>query len=131
MEPAVEFLTVEECAQVDAALLTARDKFTARVAIYALRSLKQIAAQSGQTVAHLDPGAITTWIATDPSLQDRIDSNFRSFFERLVMASLKPLNQAATQQGLPIESLSVPQVIGWFEEEAKRNLELGTDRASP
>jgi hypothetical protein len=122
MEPAVEFLTVEECAQVDAALLTARDKFTARVAIYALRSLKQIAAQSGQTVAHLDPGAITTWSATDPSLQDRIDSNFRSFFVQLVMASLKPLNLTAQQQDVPIESLSVPQVIAWFEQEAKRNL---------
>jgi hypothetical protein len=130
MEPAVEFLTVEECAEVDKALLTARDKFTARVAIYALRSLKQIAAQSATTVAHLEPDAISRWIETDPSLQDRIDSNFRSFFGRLVMASLKPLNHTAAQHGLPIEALTVPQVIGWFEQEAKRNLGLGADRTT-
>lgn len=115
LDPQAEFLTVEECNTVDAALLTAHGKFNARVAIYALRSLKQIAAESGLPIAQLDPNAIAHWVEADPSLQNNLDSNFRTFWTRLVLSALQPLHQMAAQANVPIEQLTITQVIAWFE----------------
>ncbi len=123
MEPTTEFLTPEECAEVDKALLTSRDKFSTRVAIYSLRSLKQIAQQSGQPISDLQPSQIQNWIYQDESLQGGIDSEFKTFFSRLVISSIHPLNQIASENGMSIESLSVPQVVRWFEKQAKQRLQ--------
>jgi hypothetical protein len=123
MNPTPEFLTREECAAVDAALLTAHGKFNARVAIYALRSLKQIAIATGTPIADLQPAAIVDWVESDPTVQNPTDDNFRSFWSRLVLSALKPLNKAAqTLDQTRLEDLTVPQVIGWFEQEAKKQL---------
>ncbi|PSB31885.1 hypothetical protein [Stenomitos frigidus] len=122
MQPSTEFLTPEECAEVDQALLTSRERFSARVAIYALRTLKQIAQVNGVAITKLDPKQIEAWVYQDESLQTGIDREFRSFFAQLVIASLNPLQQAARATGVPIESLTVAQVIIWFEEQAKLNL---------
>lgn len=117
-----EFLTPEECAEVDKALLTSRDKFTARVAIYALRSLKQIAQQEQTTIEALNPTQIENWVYNDPALQAGIDREFRQFFAKLVIASTKPLRRAARSLNTEVATLTVPQVITWFEEQAKENL---------
>ncbi len=122
MSSPAEFLTPEECAEVDKALLTARDKFTARVAIYALRSLKQIAQQENTTIEALDPLQIETWVYNDSSLQGDRDREFRQFFSKLVIAATKPLEQAARSLQTDIATLTVPQVIAWFEAQAKQNL---------
>jgi hypothetical protein len=123
MEPTTEFLTPEECLEVDTALLTAHDKFSARVAIYALRSLKIIANQSGQAIADLQPEQIIAWVENDPSLQPDIDANFRIFWSRLVISAAHPLQQIAAAQGGKIEDITVPQVVAWFEQIAKHKLE--------
>jgi hypothetical protein len=117
-----EFLTPEECAEVDKALLTSHDKFAARVAIYALRSLKQIAQQAGIPVSELTPEQIEDWIYQDPSLQTGMDVSFKAFFSRLVTASRQPLQQAAQSASVPVESLTLAQVIAWFEQDARRRL---------
>lgn len=122
MSSPAEFLTPAECAEVDKALLTARDKFTARVAIYALRSLKQIAQQENTTIEALDPLQIETWVYNDSSLQGDRDREFRQFFSKLVIAATKPLEQAARSLQTDIATLTVPQVIAWFEAQAKQNL---------
>lgn len=122
-EPTREFLTPEECAEVDKALLTSRDKFMTRVAIYSLRSLKQIAQQSGQTIADLNSRQIADWVANDPSLQQSMDSNFKDFFTQLTISSLKPLNESANDAGVAIEALTIPQLVSWFEKQAKLNLD--------
>jgi hypothetical protein len=122
MQPNSEFLTPEECLEVDKALLTAKDKFSARVSIYSLRSLKQIAQNSGKTIANLDPTQIEDWIYQDESLQGGIDSEFKKFFSKLVIASINPLNQVAEANGSSIEELSVPQVVAWFEAKAKEEM---------
>ena len=122
MEPTTEFLTPEECLEVDMALLTSHDKFSARVAIYALRSLKTIASQSGQAIADLQPEQIIAWVENDPSLQQGIDANFRIFWSRLVISSAKPLQQIAAAQGGAIEDITVKQVVTWFEQIAQRKL---------
>ncbi len=123
LDPNTEFLTVEECHTVDAALLTAHGKFNARVAIYALRSLKQIALETGTPIDQLQPAAIATWVEADPSLQNNLDTNFRGFWTKLVLSAIHPLNQAAAAAGVPIDDLDIRQVIQWFEQIAKAELE--------
>lgn len=122
MQPSNEFLTPEECAEVDKALLTSREKFSARVAIYALRSLKQIAQANGVTIVQLEPQQIEAWVYQDESLQAGVDREFRQFFSQLVIASMKPLRQMAAAAGVPIEAIGLAQVINWFEQQAKLNL---------
>lgn len=122
MQPATEFLTPDECAVVDQALLTAREKFSARVAIYALRSLKQIARQSGVAIDSLQTYQIVEWINQDASLQQGTDQDFKRFFAQLVNSSRKPLKQAAQEADVTVEALTIPQVIAWFEQESKKNL---------
>jgi hypothetical protein len=130
MNSAAEFLTPEECAEVDKALLTSQGKFTTRVAIYALRSLKTIAQQENCTIADLQPDQIEDWIYQDESLQDNgglletreASQKFRQFFCNLVISSIKPLKQAAQELEIQVEQLTVPQVIAWFEADAKKRL---------
>ena len=122
MQPSNEFLTPEECAEVDKALLTSHDKFSTRVAIYALRSLKQIAQTNGVPIVQLEPQQIEAWVYQDESLQTGIDREFRQFFSQLVIASMKPLRQIAAAAGVPIEAIELAQVINWFEQQAKLNL---------
>ncbi|MBE9009862.1 hypothetical protein IQ250_06550 [Pseudanabaenaceae cyanobacterium LEGE 13415] len=119
MQPNPEFLTPEECIEVDKALLTAKDKFSARVAIYSLRSLKQIAQTSGQSIDQLQPTQIEDWIYQDESLQGGVDREFKKFFSQLVLASMNPLAQIAQANETNIESLTVQQVVAWFEARAK------------
>jgi hypothetical protein len=123
LDPHTEFLTVEECHTVDAARLTAHGKFNARVAIYALRSLKQIALETGIPIAELQPATIATWVESDPSLQNNLDTNFRSFWTKLVLSAIKPLHQAADRAGVTIAQLDIAQVIGWFEQIAKAEIQ--------
>ncbi len=127
MESPVEFLTVEECHQVDAALLTSREKFTSRVAIYALRSLKTIATQQNCTIKELSQETITDWIHRDPSLQETQDGSFRSFFSQIVLGAIRPLQAIANsvEEGKndgAIENVTVTQVISHYEAQAKESL---------
>ena len=124
MESPVEFLTVEECHQVDAALLTSREKFTSRVAIYALRSLKTIATQQNCTIKSLSQETITDWIHSDPSLQETQDGNFRSFFSQIVLGAIRPLQTIANdgEKDGAIESVTVAQGISHYEAQAKASL---------
>jgi len=125
MESSAEFLTPAESIEVDTALLTSRDKFSARVAIYSLRSLKQAAEEMGGAIAHLTPQQIEQWVFQDPTLQAEqgFDSGFKGFFARLVISSLKPLTQIAAENEMAIDDLTVQQVVRWFEKEAKLRLE--------
>ncbi len=121
MQPSMEFLTAEESAQVDAALLTSKDKFSTRLAIYSLRCLRQIATETGLTPEEIPAEQVETWIKKDESLKQNldIDANFENFFIKLVMASLSPLKQVAQESAIPIQDLTVPQVIKWFEKKGR------------
>jgi hypothetical protein len=124
MEAAPNFLTLEESHQVDGALLTSRTKFTVRVSLYALRSLKAIAQTQGCPIADLDKQAIADWISRDPSLQDNLDGNFLTFFTQLVTSALNPLQQIAGDG--PIEAIEARQVIAWFEQQDRDHLGQST-----
>jgi len=123
MQSGTEFLTPEECAEVDKALLTSHDKFTTRVTIYALRSLKSIAKEHQVPISSLQPEQIEDWIYQDSNLQQEIDQEFRKFFSQLVISSLKPLKEIAHHLDTGIENLEVPHLISWFETEARVRLE--------
>lgn len=119
-----EFLTFEEVAEIDQALLSSREKFSARVALYSLRSLKRVAQEYGVAIEQLNAEQIMAWVAQDPSLHvEGFDPEFKGFFSQLVISSLRPLKQIALEAGVAIESLTVPQVVVWFEKEAKQRLD--------
>lgn len=113
-----EFLTAEEAAKVDAALLVTKDKFVARLAIYALRSLQQISRETGKTIEEITPVEVASWVQKDEAIRQQIDldANFTQFFSNLVVSSQKPLAQAAVATNTSIADLSVEQVIAWFEQ---------------
>jgi len=110
---------------VDAALLTSQEKLTTRVAIYSLRTLKRIAEESDQSISVLSTDRILAWIEQDVTMQQEttinttVNTEFAQFFARLVVSSLKPLRQISTETNTPMESLSLQQVITWFEQESK------------
>ncbi len=123
-----DFLTDKEAASVDAALLTSRDKFVTRVAIYSLRVLKQIAQQEEVAIAQIASQQIEDWVQQDETLKQNqtagleTDEGFITFFTRLVLSSLKPLNQIAEEADVSLENVSPDHVIQWFEQKAKQRL---------
>ncbi|ABG53345.1 conserved hypothetical protein [Trichodesmium erythraeum IMS101] len=121
MESSLNFLTSEESAQVDAALLTSKDKFSTRLAIYSLRCLRQIARETGLTLEEIPAEQVKAWMQKDKSLKQNLDSDpsFESFFTRLVMASLSPLKQVAQESAVALQDLTVQQVVKWFEKKGK------------
>lgn len=116
-----EFLTAEEAAKVDAALLATKEKFVARLAIYALRSLQQIERETGKKIENIAPEEVVQWIKKDESIQQQIDLdvNFTQFFSNLVVSSQKPLVQAAAATNTAIGDLTVEQLIAWFENQSR------------
>jgi hypothetical protein len=121
----MELPMLGEMVEVDRALLSTQDKFLARVAIYSLQSLKDIAAITGQAIEEISPQQVLTWVEQDNSIQQEIADKeaFQMFFTQLVMSSLKPLSRIATDEGAAIADLTIPQVIAWFEQDAKQRLQ--------
>ncbi len=120
----MEFLTQEEAVQVDAALLSSKEKFSTRLALYALRCLKQIAQEQSLEIPLIQPEQIQVWVQQDQTLQQQIewDNSFETFFTKLVLSSLSPLKQIALEANQPLEHLTVKQVITWFEQQSQAEL---------
>lgn len=124
MNPIPEFLSREEVAEIDAALLTAQDKFLTRIALYSLRVLKQIAEADRLPVSAITDRQIAVWVEQDEALKQTVttDASFEQFFIRLVLSSLQPLRQASADLHQPIDALTNRDVISWFEAQAKQRL---------
>ncbi|MGL6139658.1 MAG: hypothetical protein ACRC2M_20355 [Planktothrix sp.] len=120
----MEFLTEDEAIQVDAALLSSKEKFSTRLAIYALRCLKEIAKTEDIKIEDIKPEQVQYWVKNDDSFKEKLelDGNFHQFFSQLVISSLKPLKQASQAENIPIQDLTVKQLIQWFERESQQNL---------
>ncbi|TAG61183.1 MAG: hypothetical protein EAZ28_04940 [Oscillatoriales cyanobacterium] len=131
MEPLADFLKPEECAEVDMALLSSKEKFSTRLAIYGLRVLKQIAGETGLPVTEVSNQQVMDWIKNDDSIKQsiQVDASFENFFTNLVIASLRPLRQIAVESGGAIEQLTVKQVVAWFVKDGKIRREQGVDAA--
>jgi hypothetical protein len=125
-----DLLTPAECLEVDRTLLPYRDKFAARLTIYALRTLKPLAQDLGCALTDLPTAAIVTWVkaqpellpAADGSAADGDDSNFADWYAQILDAARRPLQQIATATGSLPEALTVADIIAWFEAKAKAEL---------
>lgn len=113
---------------VDQAMMTASERFSTRAAIYSLRVLKQIARQEGIAVEQVSDRQVTDWVnqeaITAQAEAQGLDmgGSFAQFFVQLVLSSRKPLKQVAAANNTAIEVLSLEQVIGWFEGQAKQRV---------
>jgi hypothetical protein len=119
-----QFLSPEECAQIDQTLLPTRDRFSIRITVYSWRYLQQVSSGLGVAIADLQPQQITDWLNNDPQMQasDHLDDTFTDWFSNLLTASLTPLGKIAQQKEVAIENLTIQQIIDWFEVQVKAAL---------
>jgi hypothetical protein len=119
-----QFLSPQECAQIDQTLLPTRDRFSIRITVYSWRYLQQVSSGLGVAIADLQPQQITDWLHNDPQMQasDHLDETFTDWFSNLLTASLTPLGKIAQQQDVAIENLTIQQIIDWFEAQVKAAL---------
>ncbi len=64
-QPSTQFLSLEESAKVDAALLTSPEKFLARLTISSLRILQHIAQEYNVKIEDLTAQQIIDWFEKD------------------------------------------------------------------
>jgi hypothetical protein len=125
----MDFLTTfEGVEEVDRALLTTKDKFLARVALYSLQSLRNIAEENGQSIEETTPQDVLSWVEQDNTIQPDVEDQeaFQMFFTQLVMSSLKPLQRIAMDEECgAIANLTTTQVVKWFEQDAKLRMAQG------
>lgn len=60
-----QFLTLEESAKVDAALLASNEKFLTRLTVSSLKLLKHIAQETGVAVEDLTTQQVIAWFEKD------------------------------------------------------------------
>lgn len=68
-QPSTQFLTLEESAKVDAALLSSPEKFLARLTISSQRVLQQIAQEYGVKIEDLTAQQIVAWFEKDSKVR--------------------------------------------------------------
>ncbi|MBE9056280.1 MULTISPECIES: hypothetical protein [Sphaerospermopsis] len=73
----------------------------------------------------------TQFLTTDESAQvdAALLSSPEKFLTRLTISSLRILQHIATEYDVPIEELTVKQIITWFELDAKIRREKGVEEA--
>jgi ABC-type uncharacterized transport system auxiliary subunit len=68
-QPSEQFLTLEESAKVDAALLSSSEKFLTRLTISSLKLLKHIAQEYGVAVEDLTSEQVISWFEKDGKIR--------------------------------------------------------------
>ncbi|ARV61954.1 hypothetical protein BZZ01_28015 [Nostocales cyanobacterium HT-58-2] len=68
-QPTTQFLTLEESAKVDAALLSSPEKFLTRLTISSLRVLKQIAQDYDVKIEDLTAQQVIAWFEKDGKIR--------------------------------------------------------------
>ncbi|WP_414582040.1 hypothetical protein [Scytonema sp. PCC 10023] len=68
-QPTTQFLTLEESAKVDAALLSSPEKFLTRLTISSLRLLKQIAQDYEVKIEDLTSQQVIAWFEKDGKIR--------------------------------------------------------------
>ena len=69
MQPSMQFLSAEESAKVDAALLSSPEKFLTRLTVSSLRLLKHIAEDSGVKMEDLTAEQVVAWFEKDGKIR--------------------------------------------------------------
>jgi hypothetical protein len=68
-QPSTQFLTLEESAKVDAALLSSPEKFLTRLTISSLKLLKHIAQEYGVAIEDLTTQQVIAWFEKDSKMR--------------------------------------------------------------
>ena len=68
-QPSAQFLTLEESAQVDSALLSSSEKFLTRLTISSLQLLQHIAQEYGVAIEDLTTQQLITWFEKDAKIK--------------------------------------------------------------
>ncbi|MBD2250185.1 hypothetical protein [Nostoc parmelioides] len=68
-QPSTQFLTLEESAKVDAALLSSPEKFLTRLTISSLKLLQHIAQEYGVSIEDLTTQQVISWFEKDSKLR--------------------------------------------------------------
>jgi hypothetical protein len=68
-QSSMQFLSAEESADVDKALLSSSEKFLTRLTISSLRLLKQIAKDTGVTIEDLTHQQVVDWFENDGKIR--------------------------------------------------------------
>ncbi len=68
-QSASQFLTLEESAKVDAALLASNEKFLTRLTISSLKLLKHIAEENDVNIEDLTPQQVIAWFEKDGKIR--------------------------------------------------------------
>ncbi|MBW4451845.1 MAG: hypothetical protein KME55_03690 [Nostoc indistinguendum CM1-VF10] len=68
-QPSAQFLTLEESAKVDAALLSSPEKFLTRLTISSLKVLKHIAQEYSVSIEDLTAQQIIAWFEKDGKIR--------------------------------------------------------------
>jgi hypothetical protein len=68
-KPSTQFLSSEESAQVDAALLSSPEKFLTRLTISSLRTLQHIAKEYDVSIEELTTKQTITWFENDAKVR--------------------------------------------------------------
>ncbi|MBE9050430.1 hypothetical protein IQ243_08395 [Nostocales cyanobacterium LEGE 11386] len=68
-QPSTQFLTLEESAKVDAALLSSSEKFLTRLTISSLKLLKHIAQEYGVAIEDLTTQQLIAWFEKDAKVK--------------------------------------------------------------
>lgn len=68
-QPSSQFLTFEESAKVDAALLASNEKFLARLTISSLKLLKHIAEENDVNIEDLTTQQVINWFEKDGKIR--------------------------------------------------------------
>jgi hypothetical protein len=118
-------LTPDESARIDGALMTSRDKFATRVALYALRMLQQMNAADRP----LSTQEIRDWLQQSESSKALIleqglewDEQFLGFWTQLIDSAQRSLMTIAQSLEISWLALTIDQIVTWFEAEAKAKI---------
>ncbi|BAY74147.1 hypothetical protein NIES25_05570 [Nostoc linckia NIES-25] len=68
-QPSTQFLTLEESAQIDAALLSSPEKFLTRLTLSSLKLLKYIAQEYGVAIEDLTSEQVIAWFEKDAKIR--------------------------------------------------------------
>jgi len=118
-------LTPDESARIDGSLMTSRDKFATRVALYALRMLQQMNAADRP----LSTEEIQEWLQQSETSKALIlaqglewDDQFLGFWTQLIDSAQRSLMTIAASLNISWLELTIEQIVTWFEAEAKSKI---------
>jgi len=96
-QPTTQFLSPEESAAVDKALLASHEKFLTRLTISSLRLLTHIAQDTGVTVEELTPQQVIDWFENDSKIRHEQGSD--AAFLKWWLGTATPLIPSYSQGG--------------------------------